>query len=199
MIKRIALRIGIGYLVILAATLWAQQGQQVTISQGPKITVYQKLLFYSGTNLAYVCTALSGQGMQTSLNITTATNANPGVFTSTAHGFDLTTNPRVTFATAPTGWSALTVGSWIVVPINANTFSLRGAETGTALDTSGFGAWSGTYAMKTYAPRTNQNVWQIEKFQYDGSNNLVSSLTGYVNGSATNKCDDRTATYTEWK
>ncbi len=186
--------------LLLACTmLLAQQGQQVVISQGPKVTIYQKLLFYSGTDLQYVCTALSAQGAQTSVSVTGATNANPGVFTATAHGFDLTTNPRVTFATAPGGWSSLTTGAWILVPISANTFSLRGAETGTALDTSAFGAWSGTYAMKTWAPRTNQPVWQIEKFQYDGSSNLVSSLTGFVNGSATNKCDDKTANYMEWK
>lgn len=193
MMKRFLLLLAVG------ALAFGQQGQQVVISQGPKITPYQKLLFYTGTNLTYVCTALSNPQIQTTLTISTATRANPGVFTSAAHGFDLATRPRVSFASAPTDWDGI-IGSWILVPIDANTFSLRSTITGTALNTSGYSsAWSGSTSMKTTAPRTNQYIWQVEWYQYDGSNNLTSSLTAFAPTSTQVKCDDRASGYLEWR
>lgn len=178
---------------------FGQQGAQVIISKGPQATPYQKLFFYSGSNLVYVCTALSNPQVNTSLSVTAATVANPGVFTSTAHGFDLSTRPRVRFSAAPSGWSGI-VGTWILEPIDANTFYLRSTITGTRLDTSGYTpAWSGTATMTTSAPRTNQYIWQVEWFQYDGSNNLTSTLTAFAPTSTQVKCDDRASGYLEWR
>lgn len=201
MIKRIFKILGI--LGLLSASLPAQQGNNVVISQGPPIVPYQKLLFYNGSNLLeYICTSNSVVPEAT-LSVSTATRANPGVFTSAAHGFDTHTRPRIRFTgTMPTGWSSLSSGYFIVIPIDANTFSLA-TTSGTAVDTSGFSnAWSGTASFRTSAPRTNQTYWSLQWLQYDGSSNLVATLNAFGGTQGTlvgAKCDDRASTGMEWK
>lgn len=184
----------------------AQEGVNSVISQGPPIVPYQKLIFYNGSNaVTYVCTANS-RSPQTYFTITAATAANPGVFTSTAHGFSIYSKPRVTIiGTMPTGWTAV-AGQWILSPVDANTFQLLSPTTGTALNTTGFTpAWSGTAQGQTTAPRTNQPYWAIQWLQYDGSGNLVHTSNAYgssgsgASGLVGVKCDDRASGYVEYK
>lgn len=193
----------IGTILLIAVNLLAQTGQNVVISQGPPIVPYQKLFFYSGGNVQYVCTALStGPQPGPGVSVSAATRANPGVFTSAGHGFSTLSRPSIRFTAAPAGaWQAL-LTTWIATPIDANTFSVS-STAGTALDTSGYGtAFSGTATFVTQSPRTNLPVWAIQWLQYDGSNNVIAVMNAYATagGGLTGvKCDDRAGGNLEWK
>lgn len=88
-----------------------------------------------------------------------------------------------------------------MVPVDANTFTINNATTGTPLNTSGFGgAWSGTANFVSQAPRTSSAYWAVQWLQYDGNNNLTATMNAYAaKGLAGVKCDDRAAGYTEWR
>lgn len=151
----------------------AQDGQAVSLSQGPPYVGYQKILVYSGTNLTYLCTARSNTtpgGVAARITVTGATNASPVSFTATAHGLDYqsgaTTTPVVLISGATSGWTGIN-GVWTATPTSANAFTI-------AVDTSAFGAFSGqSITVQTVAPRTTDTVWSIQKFVYDGSSNLI--------------------------
>jgi hypothetical protein len=191
-------------LVVMAQLALCQSGAEVNAYTGPPQTPLLTLMFYSGTNLTYVCYAKS-VSTNTTLTIASATAANPGVFTSTAHGFFTTSaspRPKVTITGATLLWESLN-STWLLTPVDANTFTLADPVTGTNLDTSGFGALTGTVILTTQAPRTSQYQWAIRRFLYDGSNNLLSTQWAFgdaaSNGIFRARCDSRAAAYVEWK
>jgi hypothetical protein len=57
--------------------------------------------------------------------------------------------------------------------INSTTFSVP-------VDSTAFGAVTGTLTYVTRAPRTTSPVWSVQKFVVDGSSNLIWS--GWVGG-----------------
>lgn len=191
----------LGVMIALCFLVTAQEGTPVALTEGPYPGPdYQRLFFYSGSNLTYMCAARSVQGQNSSTAVSAITAANPGVFTSTGHGFDLGTAPRVTVSGGTGDWAEVN-STWILSPIDANTFTLRDPTTGAQLDMSGNTGGIGTVVVRTTAPKTGSPVWAIRKYTYDGSNNLIGAFTAFSgNGQKmTNRCSDRAATFTEWR
>lgn len=189
----------------LGSVLLGQEGQTVNLSQGPSSPPYQKIFFYSGSNLTYLCAAHS-TAPETTLSITAATSATPAVFTSTGHGFFNTSagtklgTPRVTISGAPTAWAALNSGSWLLSAVDANTFQLINPSTGTAFDGGALAAWSGTATITAHSPRTTQPIWSISAYTYDGSSNIIWSGQAFAaQGLTRNTCVDPSATTIEWR
>lgn len=181
-----------------------QSGAEVNIYTGPPQTPLQTLFFYSGSNLAYICYSKS-LTTTTTLTIASATAASPGVFTSTAHGFYTTSGssrPRVTISGATLLWASLN-SDWLLTPVDADTFTLANPTTGTNLNSTGFGALTGTVILSTQAPRTSQYQWAIRRLLYDGSSNLISTQWSFgdagTRGIFASRCDSRAAAYLEWK
>lgn len=188
-------------IAFMALSMRGQDGAPVAITEGPYPgTDYQKLFYYSGANLQYICTARSVQGNTSTISITAITAANPGVFTSVGHGFDTGAAPRVTVSGATGNWTAVN-GSWLVTAIDADTFTLRDPTTGTQLDTTGATGGIGSPILRTTAPRTTEYRWAIRKYTYDGSSNLIGAFTAFsgTGGKMGNRCSDRAATYVEWR
>jgi hypothetical protein len=119
-----------------------------------------------------MCQAKSQQSSPVRLSPSAASNANPVSFTATAHGFDTNSLPLVTISGGTGNWAAVN-GTWTATITGANTFTIP-------VNSTTFGAVSGTLLVTTYAPLTNVAVWSVKKFVYDGSNNLIWS--GWVGG-----------------
>jgi len=187
--------------MLVAATvgLKAQDGASVNLSQGPPYVGYQKLFYYSGTNIQYICIA-KNVGPQSTITVSAATAATPGVFTSVGHGFELGSRARVTVSGGTGNWTAAN-GYWTLEPIDVDTFTIRSLTTGTDLDTSTFGAVAGTIRVATTAPRSTAYVWTIQKLKYDGGSNLTGTFwaVGGTSGTQGNRCADRAATWMEWR
>ena len=186
------MRLRILALLVLGVCLFAQDGQIVNTSIGAPPLGYTKVLGYSGSNLAYTCVSVSNMAVtgatrpRSSASISAATNANPVVFTSTGHGFPISSRPNVTIVGGTGNWTAIN-GSFVATVIDANTFSIP-------VNSTAFGALTGTITFTTNAPRLTIAEWAVQKFAYDGSNNLIWS--GWMLGSSKYqaKCSDATST-----
>lgn len=77
--------------------------------------------------------------LESAKNVSAATNANPGVFTSVANGYFL---GQWVFASNFTGMTQVNNNYYIVRPITADTFSLTDLL-GNAIDTTTFGVYAG--------------------------------------------------------
>lgn len=186
---------------------WAQpgppEGTPVQVSPLPFYRPVYTLQFYDGSNrLEYICRAYSASS-NGSFSVSSATAANPGVFTSASNGLfvtSVTNRPKITIAGGTGNWAAAN-GSWVAVPISTTTFSLLDS-TGTALNTTGFGALTGTVVMSTNAPKINDYVWFLTKLAYDGSGNTPVVMNGYdfTRGFGRARCDQRTTDgVIEWR
>jgi hypothetical protein len=129
----------------------------------------QTLLYYSGSNLQYQCTAKSTQPKTATITVSAASNANPVSFTATAHNLFYTATstvlPIVNITGGTGNWAAVN-GNWVATPTSANAFTIP-------VDSTAFGALTGTLVVTTLSPRLTDAVWKVETFQYDGSNNLL--------------------------
>ena len=76
--------------------------------------------------------------VESNKTITGITQANPGVITSNSHGYS--TGDEI-FISGIVGMTELNGKSFLVVRINANTYSLTDID-GNAINTTGYGAWS---------------------------------------------------------
>jgi hypothetical protein len=176
--------------ILTAALAAGQQGTPVNISQGPVSFPFQAIYGYSGTNQIWACYSPSslstGIRAETRVSISAATNANPVVFTSTAHGFNSNTRPSITITGGTGNWAAVN-GTWVATVTSANAFSIP-------VDSTTFGAVTGTLTYNTTAPRTNQYEWAVVLYSYDGSNNLINRT--WLNGSSglQARCSDATST-----
>lgn len=107
--------------------------------------------------------------------ISSATKANPGVLTCTAHKLPIGSKVWITVAgVTGTGWTALNT-TFLVTVTDANSLT-------TAIDTSGFGTLGGTILVSTVAPLVSQAKWAIQFLAYDSSGNMIYS--GMAEGSA---------------
>jgi hypothetical protein len=174
--------------LLTAGSLLAQDGQAVALSEGPPSLAYQTVFGYSGTNLTYRCmspsfiqatgtagviTPVAGiRRNQIAIAISAATNASPVVFTSTGHGFALNSRPQVIVSGGTGNWAVVN-GTFTATLVDANTFSIP-------VNSTAFGAVTGTLIFRTTAPRLNVWEWAVELYAYDGSSNLISRtwLTG---------------------
>ncbi len=145
-------------LMFLAATIacWAQSSTQT-------------ILFYSGSNLTYVCTAKSTQPTAKTITVTAASNANPVSFSAAAHGlFYASTGPvlpvvRISGGTA--NWTVIN-GNWVATPTGTGTFTIP-------VDSTSLGALTGTLVVTTLSPRLTDAVWRVETFTYDATPSLI--------------------------
>jgi len=131
---------------------------------------------YSGSSVIYSCYAQSTETSRRpkiSVSISAATNANPVVFTSTGHGFLLTARPQVVVSGATSGWTSIN-GTFTATIIDANTFSIP-------VNSTSFGALSGTVVFYTTAPRLGVAEWAVQLFGYSGSNLTNLTWLGGVN------------------
>jgi hypothetical protein len=147
----------------------------------------QKVFILSGSNVVASCYALSFNANQPragiSVSISSATNANPVVFTSTGHGFPTASifRPTVTISGATGNWTSVNATK-VATIIDANTFSI-------VVDSTGFGALTGTLTFTTTAPRQTVAEWAVQLFAYSGSVPVGST---WLNGSnqPVSKCSD---------
>lgn len=163
-------------LVVSCAALRAQtavEGITVRESEGPRPVAYQRLFFYTGTNLDYACytrsTQIGPSGPQAiSLTVSTASNANPVSLTATGHGLNSSSTPSVKITGATGNWAGLN-GVWVATVTGANTFTVP-------FNSVSAGSFSGqTLTVTTYAPKTSASVWAIQKTVYDASGNPIFS------------------------
>lgn len=172
--KRFLLAISI---LVGAAIAPAQDlGHTAIISDGPDLSGWQVFYTYvSGAN-TNVCYALSTDNVRLKYihAITGATAANPGVFTST----DLfaafpSGGPKITIVGGTGNWAAAN-GTWIAVFATQTTFSIYPPGSSTPLNTTTFGAVTGTLTFTTTAPALNNPVWASRLLYYNGTSQLVS-------------------------
>lgn len=167
----------------------AQDGPNVSQTEGPPVRGFTSLLFYNaGGALEYVCIAESA-GRTSTLTITNATNATPIVITtSAAHG--LQSGSLVTISEVEGNTAAN--GTFQIAVTGSTTFQLKERLTGNSVAGNG-GYTSNTGKLVTQAPRTNVAQWAIKRLEYDVSGNLTRA--GWLEGSTsvvTGKvCDDR--------
>jgi hypothetical protein len=170
----------------VCVSVWAQV-PEVSISQAPAPNQYQVVYNYTGANLTSACYARSSLSFGRSIKtaISAATNANPVVFTSTGHGFNLNSRPILTISGATVGWVTANA-TWTATIIDANTFSV-------VLDSTALGALSGSLVFTTTAPRTTVAEWAVKIYHYTGAN---QDWTGWLAGSAAfvAKCSDAGST-----
>lgn len=176
-------------ILLLVATCASAQ-TIVNQTDGPPPNAWEKVYGYSGSDLIYICQALSvvtsGIRSTTSVSISAVSKANPGVVTSTAHGFAISVRPKVTISGATgTGWvsGANTInGTFTATVIDADTFSIP-------VDTSGNGTLAGTVIFTTTAPRSAMPEWSVQKFAYTAGALIWS---GWLNGTSANtsKCSE---------
>lgn len=192
--------VAIGVSAVLG--LYAQgDGQTVTLSAGAPPIGYTQVQNYTSGNLSSVCLSpssikgpIGARRLRTNVSISAATNANPVVFTSTGHGFPINSRPLIAITGATGNWTPVnatanangTVYQTATV-IDANTFSIP-------VDSTTFGALTGTLTFVTTAARTTVAEWAVKELAYDISNNLI--WVGWLNGSSgyDSKCSDAGST-----
>ncbi len=189
-------------LLAIASVAFSQDGAPVVVSIGPPLTAFQSLLYFSGSNVIYICKAPSRTTKTSTITVSAASNASPVSFTATAHGFGdfatlgATSTPVVKITGYTGNWAPVN-GVWSIITTSADAFTI-------AVDTTTFGAVTGTAVFTTMAPLWNQPIWAIQHFVYDGSSNLIfsgwaannlgagnSSLVGGSSG-LSYKCSTRT-------
>lgn len=158
--------------ILLACALSAQEIVQLADTP-PVKDQHTKYGFVSGSN-NYICFAKTPAAPVT-VSVNTISNASTAVITLASHGFDLRSTPTVTFKGATGNWLPLNTG-FVATPIDANSFSIP-------LNTSSFGAITGTITMTTQAPMLNQNIWLVQKTTVDASGQpaYLWSTNGYGN------------------
>jgi hypothetical protein len=173
-----------------ALALAQQDGPATTSSEGPPPFGWQTVFVVNGSNqttgICYARSALDSRRSR-QISISSITQANPAVVTSTGHGLSTSSRPTVTISgVTGTGWSVANA-TFVATVIDANTFSIP-------IDSSAFGTLGGVITFTTTAPRSNIAEWAVQKIAYDGSGNAV--WKGWIGGSAvTNqKCSDATST-----
>lgn len=176
-------------LFVSALGLFAQNSPEFTQSIAPPVTPYSYLMFRDGSgNVQYICRALSVQPSfswvrsdATLTSIVDATNVATAT-TSTSHGLAIGNVVNVYGST-----TAALNGRYLITAVTSNTFQFTTA-----------GVADGTYdntalGVATVSPRSNANVWSIQRFFYTGT---LMDRFGWAEGATALRysCDDR-ATY----
>lgn len=157
-------------LLAVSGLLAQGQGSVVRIGSLPEDIGVVQIFVNSGANPTYVCTARSAQ-TEFSLTVSGATNANPGVFTST-HGFyysaTATATPLVKVAGGTSGWASAN-GVWKLIPLSSTTFKLNDGTND--IDTTAYGSFAAQTAItfKSTSPRWTAAVWSVMRLVYDGT------------------------------
>lgn len=171
-------------LPLLCAMAWAQLPPECVGSTPAAGMPCQVVPNYNGSNqLTSLCYARSVDALRrpnTTVAISAVSNASPAVMTATGHGFALGSRPQVTITGFTVGWLTAN-GTWTATVVDANTFSI-------VLDSTAFGALSGTPIFSTTAPRSTVAEWAIRLMKYDASGNLIGQFWMGGNMSLVNLC-----------
>jgi hypothetical protein len=151
---------------LLFASVCFAQSQNVRISQSPADDAFTVITHFTAGNPDYVCKARSTQNISV-VTVSAISNANPGIMTATGHGFYYNSSGPVAqhFAAFISGLT----GNWL--PLNGlHTLYASSADALTTdVDTSTFGAVTGTIVVSTRAPNTKAKVWAVQSLGFDGS------------------------------
>lgn len=135
--------------------------------------------FQASQNISYVLEfgdnyirffSLGAPVLEATKAITAITNANPGVVTSNAHGFN---NNDWVYITGATGLTALNGNYFIVQNVTANTFTLQYLD-GTAVDTTALGAYTGNgTAQRVYQINTTYTLGELFQLKFTQNVNTL--------------------------
>lgn len=175
------------FLVAMAAFA---QGPTVTLSGGNSAQAFTSSNTFSGTNLTFRCKAKANavaeetwaiSGTLTSIAVST----NVGTVTTTvAHG--LRVGNKITVSGVLVGDDLDLNGIYIIQTVGAaTTFTIATVDV-----SDGTYNTAGTQFVSS-DPRTSSAIWSIQKFTYDGSNNLTTEMWADGNTSFDNVCDDQ--------
>lgn len=159
-------------LIAIAAFINAQTAAPVSLSQAPAPGGLTTVTHYTASgNPDYICKAASTQD-PTRITVSAITNANPGVMTATAHGLffqsGVSAPKAVVFVSGLSGnWTPLN-GMHVVTPASANSLT-------TDVDSTTFGAVTGTIVVSTRAPKVTSAYWSLQAIAYDTNGNPVYS------------------------
>lgn len=178
---------------VLGTALFAQgEGAPVNQTAGPPPSAWTTLNFYDGSNnLVYICTASARQSIttwarssQTALAMTSiAVSSNTATATiPSGHGLAIGNYITVSGATVDTDLN----GTYKLTSVTTTTLVFTTASVANATYTES------TLRFSTNAPRSSQGIWDIQYFQYDGSNNLVAIQRALGKTGLTSICDNRT-------
>lgn len=176
-------------LVLSLSAVFAQvDGPTVVPTEGPPNIAYQMVPVVAGGKIVGLCYARSYNSArrQTQISITSATNANPVVLHSVAHGFSQYSLPSVTISGATGGWVGVN-GTFVATWVDADNISI-------AVNSSGFPVGIlGTVVFTTTAPRLNVAEWAVELMKYD--TNGLFAWRGWLMGQVGDtKCSDASST-----
>lgn len=166
--------------VLVAGSLLAQSdSSNVQLSNGVPNVAYTRIFAYSGTNISYICTALSSQPTVLPIFVTNVTLASPAVATVSNHGYyfatGITQKILVYISGATGAWINLN-GLKIFTPITTGAFNITNTD-GTNFDSSGMGTWATqSISTSTRAPRAASSVWSVQKMIYNSDNVLVLAM-----------------------
>lgn len=160
------------------------------VPEGPPPDGWTTLLFYTGSNLEYVCQA---RGLQPNFSYrrsdSTITSITDSGTTSTAvvpnHGLAVGNAVTISGATVDTDLN----GTYYVQTVaDADTFTITTANVSDAAYTES------TLVITTTAPRDTAAIWSVQKLSYDGSDNLIRKQ--WASGSSTYRaiCANRATT-----
>jgi hypothetical protein len=155
------------------------------MSAAPTVEDWAALGFVSG-NTTYICKAKSFATERT-VTVSAVTAGAITLLTATGHGFDSEQRPMIRI-TGSTGanWQNLNA-SWPATYVDANTLSV-------ALNSTGYGSYTGTISVKTNAPSTLQPVWKITRANTDGTN-----FKSYMTAVGYQACADRATASIAWQ
>lgn len=157
-------------LLLFAIPAFAQI--ETTFSPFPNRPV-TKITHYTAGVADYICAAWTVQPVST-ITVSAISNANPGSMTATAHGFYyLATAVQklgVWISGLTANWAPLN-GWHVLTPTSANAIA-------TDVDTSGFGAPTGTIVVSTDAPRASASIWAIQVWAPDAPSNVTLQTWG---------------------
>src|ERR1700757_1603623 len=136
--------------------------------------------YAGGSNLAYKGWAKSNQITPVNLgSVASFSAASPGVLTFTnAHGLNYdatgakaTATPAIAISGGTGNWAAAN-GVWVFQATSTTAGNIASVITGslTKLNTTGFGAVTGTLVVYTLSPQTSAPIWSIQAYIYNASN-----------------------------
>ena len=120
-------------------------------------------------NLTLQLVSNGGMVLNATKTVTAMTNANPGVFTSAAHGY--TNGTIVTFPTL-VGVPQLSIGQFLIAGATTNTFTLTDIF-GNAIDTTLFGVFSSGTIASIYTVTSPYAATDLALLKYNQSGDTI--------------------------
>lgn len=135
------------------------------------------LIIINGTKISFIQNG--GQVVEGAKVITGATNANPGIITSIAHGY--ATGDEVVISSVA-GMTQLNGRNFIITVIDANHFSLQAVQVAHAnIDTTTFGVYiSGGSVNRVYKIASPWNGWDHSLIQYAQTGDVITIVHPFV-------------------